>query len=448
MLRAVIGFILLSATQIGLAQQANIPDTAEPKTQKVDSLDVAYQKELIFLRQELKVLKERRANIESRLNSDISSLKGDVSRLQSKQLTLQKSSETTERELRDITSDTEQFVEQRDAIEQTLQRVNETLEQLGFVPSSEELTFIPSLQQSFNLVLQALDENSRVREIANTEFFDQNGQKVSGTITKIGQIASFGHVDGQKLGLAPAGNGQLKVWLNKSSQPLILEDNAGSSTGIFLYNSLANAVAAAKDKTLSDVLESGGTIGWVITILGLVALLGIVIRAIILRRNQSQHKAVETQMAGVLENLSETSINSIENLGGGSARLSALALRNKDSEKFEDIIAEGYIEESQKLDRFGTFILVVSAVAPLLGLLGTVTGMIATFDIITEFGTGDPKLLSGGISEALVTTMFGLIVAIPALLLGNLLSSWAESLKADMEKLVLKIHNSGSAPSQ
>jgi biopolymer transport protein ExbB len=99
------------------------------------------------------------------------------------------------------------------------------------------------------------------------------------------------------------------------------------------------------------------------------------------------------------------------------------------------------MHESGRLDRFGSVILVIAAVAPLLGLLGTVTGMIATFDIITEFGTGDPKLLSGGISIALVTTELGLIVAIPVLMVGNLLSGWAERIKDSMEHSALHVIN-------
>jgi biopolymer transport protein ExbB len=85
--------------------------------------------------------------------------------------------------------------------------------------------------------------------------------------------------------------------------------------------------------------------------------------------------------------------------------------------------------------------MVVAAVAPLLGLLGTVTGMIATFDIITEFGTGNPKLLSSGISVALVTTELGLVVAIPALLIGNLLSAWSEGIKDEMDRSALHVTN-------
>ena len=79
--------------------------------------------------------------------------------------------------------------------------------------------------------------------------------------------------------------------------------------------------------------------------------------------------------------------------------------------------AESALLEEKRLDRFSSAIVVIAAVAPLLGLWGTVTGMISTFEIITEHGTGDPKMLSAGISEALITTQLGLVVAIPMLLL-------------------------------
>ncbi len=109
------------------------------------------------------------------------------------------------------------------------------------------------------------------------------------------------------------------------------------------------------------------------------------------------------------------------------------------------------LRETPFIQRFGTQILVVAAVAPLLGLLGTVTGMIATFDIITEFGTGDPRMLSGGISEALITTELGLVVAIPTLLLGNLLGVKAKGILDHLDTGALEVinqilHREGHAP--
>jgi biopolymer transport protein ExbB len=112
------------------------------------------------------------------------------------------------------------------------------------------------------------------------------------------------------------------------------------------------------------------------------------------------------------------------------------------AEVLEDVAAEALLKEVPRAERFATAITVAAAVAPLLGLLGTVTGMIATFDIITEFGTGDPRKLSGGISEALITTQLGLVVAIPALLLGNLLNAWANGIMGRTERAALALLNS------
>jgi biopolymer transport protein ExbB len=94
-----------------------------------------------------------------------------------------------------------------------------------------------------------------------------------------------------------------------------------------------------------------------------------------------------------------------------------------DAETLELKLDEVILTESSRLERFLWAIKVVSVVAPLMGLLGTVTGMIRTFQAITLFGTGDPKLMAGGISEALVTTMLGLIVAIPLVFLHALVAS-------------------------
>ena len=88
-----------------------------------------------------------------------------------------------------------------------------------------------------------------------------------------------------------------------------------------------------------------------------------------------------------------------------------------DPETLELKLDEAVLRETSKLERFIWLVKTVSVVAPLLGLLGTVTGMIQTFQAITLFGAGDPKMMAGGISEALVTTMLGLITAIPLVLL-------------------------------
>lgn len=107
---------------------------------------------------------------------------------------------------------------------------------------------------------------------------------------------------------------------------------------------------------------------------------------------------------------------------------------DKPKELVEEIMYESMLDTQPKLERYLPLIAISAATAPLLGLLGTVTGMINTFQLITLFGTGDAQSLSSGISEALITTEFGLIVAIPALVMHALLSRKVKSVMTDMEK--------------
>lgn len=104
------------------------------------------------------------------------------------------------------------------------------------------------------------------------------------------------------------------------------------------------------------------------------------------------------------------------------------------SELIEEVMYETILATRLKLQSLLPFIAISASSAPLLGLLGTVTGIINTFKLITVFGSGDVKTLSGGISEALITTKFGLIVAIPSLLLHAFLSRKARSVVDQMQK--------------
>ncbi|MEL6728706.1 MAG: MotA/TolQ/ExbB proton channel family protein [Pseudomonadota bacterium] len=99
--------------------------------------------------------------------------------------------------------------------------------------------------------------------------------------------------------------------------------------------------------------------------------------------------------------------------------------KNADLETLELKLDEQILRESPKIERFNDIVKVLAAVAPLMGLLGTVIGMIITFTAITNFGAGDPKLMAGGISVALMTTVLGLVAAIPLLLTHALAAAMA-----------------------
>jgi biopolymer transport protein ExbB len=120
---------------------------------------------------------------------------------------------------------------------------------------------------------------------------------------------------------------------------------------------------------------------------------------------------------------------------GPTARVMAAGVeaRGKSEEERETAMESALLAEAPRLERSLSFLAALAAVAPLLGLLGTVSGMIATFNTISTAGTGNPRLLSGGISEALITTQFGLMVAIPLLLIHAWLQRWVERREAMLE---------------
>jgi biopolymer transport protein ExbB len=110
-------------------------------------------------------------------------------------------------------------------------------------------------------------------------------------------------------------------------------------------------------------------------------------------------------------------------------------------EELENSLQEAILKEIPAMERFLSTLGMIAAIAPLLGLLGTVTGMIDTFHIITLYGTGDPRLMSGGISEALVTTMLGLSVAIPLMLAQTLLSRSVDRHIGELEEKGITLVN-------
>ena len=167
-------------------------------------------------------------------------------------------------------------------------------------------------------------------------------------------------------------------------------------------------------------MQQGGGIGYLILILGAIGVLIVIQRAVAL---MFARRGVEAQLKSD-EVSKKNALGRMRHIASGitSQNFDVVAMR----------LDEQLAEESSILNRGLPTVAVLAAVSPLLGLLGTVTGMIETFQSITLFGTGDPKLMSGGISQALVTTQLGLSVAIPLVLFHSLLVGRANRL---VEKL-------------
>jgi biopolymer transport protein ExbB len=160
--------------------------------------------------------------------------------------------------------------------------------------------------------------------------------------------------------------------------------------------------------TLFERVTQGGLVGYIIIVLGLFGV-GLALERII--RLSLLARVVKAQMAAgeAVGNTPLARIWAVYQAAAGQKKI--------DVETLELKLDDAILKEMPALEKNLALLKLLSGVAPLLGLLGTVTGMILTFQAITLFGTGDPKLMAGGISQALITTVLGLVVAIPILLL-------------------------------
>ena len=167
--------------------------------------------------------------------------------------------------------------------------------------------------------------------------------------------------------------------------------------------------------TFDDHIEAGGTVGYVIIVMGIIGvLLGLFKLVSIILMTGAMRSTAKSKQAGK---------------GNPLARVFGVyeAHRNDGVETLEMKLDEQILKESPKIERFNDIIKVFASVAPLLGLLGTVIGMIVTFTAITIYGAGDPQLMADGISQALLTTVMGLCAAIPLLLIHAICSAASRS---------------------
>ena len=298
------------------------------------------------------------------------------------------------------------------------------LEELG---SGQQPPSIDDIKRLWTSVLSEISESGKVVTFDATVIKPQ-GDEVEQTVTRAGVFTSVS--DGNFLRYLPDAGKLVELSRQPGERFQRLARNlADAESGV-----TAMALDPSKGAILSLMVQSpdmaervdqGGVIGYVILSLGAIGLLIVgrrTIGLILARRAVDRQTTIDTP-------------DPKNPLG----RLQQIALEHagEDPEAMAIRLDEQLAEESSLLNRGLPALAVLAAVSPLLGLLGTVTGMIETFQSITLFGTGDPKLMSGGISQALVTTQLGLAVAIPLVLLHSLLTGQANRLVEKLGK-----HNS------
>ncbi len=409
----------------------------------------AYKKEYAFLEAEKKALEGRLRQLEAQSRREVGAAEAGLKALQARIVAQRAEADRLDEELRALDKDASRGDEREDLLTETIVRAEDALVAAGLTPSAvpegAEVKPEARLRELAALADRLLAAGARVA-VEEGAFFLADGRQTEGRIVRVGRVAAYGLAGDAAGALAPAGEGRLKLWDRDAAATAraLAAGQAPQTLAVFVYDDPGKRIEPKHERGVVETIEAGGVIAWVIVGLGAVALVLVLLRLMTLVLTGAGGRRLSTRVAElVATGRLDEALALARRARGAMARVLRVTVGNLDRERaaLEDLTSEALLAEAPRLDRFGAAITVSAAVAPLLGLLGTVTGMIATFDIITEHGTGDPKLLSGGISEALITTELGLVVAIPTLLLGTLLSARAAALSAAMERSALRVLN-------
>lgn len=281
------------------------------------------------------------------------------------------------------------------------------------IGSSAKLPSLEEIERLWFELQREMTESGRVVHFS-TNVITQDGQEEQMDVVRIG---AFNIITDGKYLKYEAATGNVSELARQPEQGRFIDSTQD------MFNATSGLVRFGLDPTLGGVLNSliarpnlrervqqGGLVGYLIIALGCIGLLIALERMVVL---------------GIASRKVTAQLNSdTPSQDNALGRVLSVHDENRqaDTETLELKLSEAIFRETPALNRALLFLKIISVVAPLMGLLGTVTGMINTFQAITLYGTGDPKLMAGGISQALVTTVLGLTVAIPMVLLHTLVS--------------------------
>ena len=285
------------------------------------------------------------------------------------------------------------------------------------LPTTEEL------ERLWYEILNELNQSGKVKSY-NADILTKSGELVNQDILRIGVFNSVSN--GNYLNLVTEQN--LLEYLPKQPERSIRRSakklqNSDDYREVFIDPTRGSLLTKLIDRdTWLERINAGGFVGYVIII---ILILGLVMGALRFKFLNEESKSINKELE--TNQFADDSI-----LGKLNSIYSKYSGDNPEDleSQLEDILAKA----TPPLEKNLSVIKLLAAVAPLLGLLGTVIGMIETFQAITLFGTGDPKLMAGGISQALVTTMLGLIAAVPLLFVHNILDSRSRAISQIYEE--------------
>lgn len=290
------------------------------------------------------------------------------------------------------------------------------LAELEAIARARELPGVDQIEKLWYLYAEQIAESGKVARF-EARIHDDSGAETQATVTRVGEFSAF--ANGRYLAMEP-GSAQLDTLVRQPSGYRGLIDGFGAAplADILVDPSRGSLLRLAAERPgLLERIQQGGLVGYVIIAIGLLG-------AVLALYQMFYLLAVDRRVRAQLRTLDAPRPDNPLGRVLGCLRGEALDAREvRDAELIETRLAEAVLREAPPIERYQSLLRMIVAAGPLLGLLGTVVGMIMTFQVITELGSGDPKLMAGGISQAMVATVLGLLIAIPLLFANSILGA-------------------------
>ncbi len=447
---------------IVLALMWNTSAVAEDFNSANGKIDKKLEKSL----SELSQLRDQITKKKVPLSSAVSQLEDDVLSLQQEQSRLLKIRDSRTIDLTSLRRQVQSMGDQHEFINSRLNEFVRDFESrlnISELPAYESITAAAKLADK-NVNLDAEGKRTQQLEVVQAALYrleaqlggqvfagkalNPDGVLTDGKFIALGPTVFYASDDGEISGL-------VENRLNAADPVVVaLPDDfsdgllalATSGTGQLPFDAtLGKALKVEKArKTVFQYIEEGGVVGYVIVVLGFAALALTLFK---IREILAFPVAKPDQIDGILDEVAhgrqEVALREAQRVEGVAGEILITGVQHAAEKRgvLEELLFERILRVRPTLERFLPFLAITAAAAPLLGLLGTVVGMIKTFQLITIFGTGDAKSLSSGISEALVTTALGLIVAIPTLIFHGALARMAKRKLGLLEELSVAFVN-------
>ena len=473
-------FLVLSTLMVCLLVPVT-PASASPEQSRQEIIDLIQEVDADIEKQS-----EKLEQVTKRSKQETSSLQDERKQLARKLIDLRKQNKTLDGTI-------EQTKKQRKRVQQTVNDLEQKLDQarnlfplirsiiqqhIKNVPPSrsrsnqrsllkeanqlmnEENDPVGAIDTSIQVLISLLRESRQAQQV-RTHIRTPDGQKREVDLIRAGKsFVAYRTADGTSHGIRVNGkNGyrwqtrltsNQKQRINDAIRALSSTDESAASgqalsfTLPFDPTQEMSRTPAGTGKTLYERVLAGGPVMIPLALIALIALILVLERFWTLRREKTNVNDLLGRVQSALQEGDYDRARSIcrSTPGAVPAVLDTLITsRDEDPETTQDRVEEEILRQMPRLERFLPSLNVLAGVAPLLGLLGTVTGIIETFDVIAVFGAGNQELMAGGISEALMTTATGLAIAIPVLLCHGYFRSRVDTIIGNMERTAATIYN-------